>query len=112
MLGSGSEIVAGSHSVLQTSDKVTKNQELWSSKIVKSRTRESLGINIPALMSLHRNGKTLNFVINPPAQMASIKQLNIYPKCFLLLLGSAPSGKTIGRDAVFIVVTLMSNNVN
>ena len=55
------------------------------------RTRESLGINIPCLLSLHRNGKTLNFVINPP-NSEQVKNLNIYPKCFLLLLTSSPSG--------------------
>jgi len=66
-----------------------------------TRTRESLGINVPCLLSLHRNGKTLNFVINPP-NSEQVKNLNIYPKCFLLLLTSSPSDVELLKLAKYI----------
>jgi len=66
-----------------------------------TRTRESLGINVPALLSLHRNGKTLNFVINPPS-CSGVKNLNIYPRAFLLLLTSSPSDVELLKLAKFI----------
>jgi len=51
------------------------------------RTRESLGISTPALLSLYKNGFTLNFIINPPS--ANPSHHHVYSKSFLLLLSGS-----------------------
>jgi hypothetical protein len=55
------------------------------------RTRESLSVLKPALLSASQNGFNSNFIILPPGQ--AISNLNIYSAAFLVLLTDTNLGK-------------------
>ena len=57
------------------------------------RTRESLSVLNPSVLTASRNGFNLHFIILPPGQTA--KNLNIFATAFLVLLTDSNIGKSI-----------------
>lgn len=56
------------------------------------RSRESLSVLNPALLTASRNGFNIHFIILPPGQ--TVRNLNVFATAFLVLLTDSNLGKS------------------